>query len=77
MVEGKGDVLLIPNRAIKGARGDYWTEVVLDEESMETEKRSITLGIQGNLYAEVLSGLKEDEKVVVESTSTASGLFGR
>ncbi|MFC1845894.1 efflux RND transporter periplasmic adaptor subunit [Chloroflexota bacterium] len=66
------NVLLIPNGAIKGSRGDYWTEVVIDEETMETERRDITIGVQNALYAEILSGIDEGEKVIVEQVRSAS-----
>jgi HlyD family secretion protein len=72
VVENRENVLLIPNGAIKGSRGDYWTEVVIDEATMETEKRSITLGVQNALFAEVLSGIEEGEKVIVEQIQSRS-----
>jgi RND family efflux transporter MFP subunit len=72
VVEKRENVLLIPNGAIKGSRGDYWTEVVIDEATMETEKRSITLGVQNALFAEVLSGIEEGEKVIVEQVQSRS-----
>ncbi len=72
IVDKKENVLLIPNGAIKGSRGDYWTEVVINESTMETEKRSITLGAQNALFAEVLSGLSEGEKVIVEQVQSRS-----
>ena len=72
IVEKKENVLLIPNGAIKGSRGDYWTEVVIDEATLETEKRSITIGVQNALFAEILSGLNEGEKVIVEKVQSKS-----
>ena len=72
IVEKRENVLLIPNGAVKGTRGDYWTEVVINEATMETEKRSITLGAQNALFAEVLSGVSEGEKVIVERVQSRS-----
>ena len=56
------NVLLIPNRAIQGSLENPWVEVVTDD---ETGKRQITLGLSDGIYTEVLSGLKEGEKVVL------------
>jgi len=73
IVEKRENVLLIPNGAIKGTRGDYWTEVVIDEATMETERRNITIGVQNALFAEVLSGITVGEKVIVEQVRSRSG----
>lgn len=58
----RDNVLLIPNRAIQGSLENSWVEVVTDD---ETEKRQVTLGLSDGIYTEVLSGLKEGEKVVL------------
>ena len=59
------NVLLIPNRAIKGSPGDYWVEVMLDETTGETEEREIVVGAENEKFSEVVSGLKEGEKIIV------------
>lgn len=66
IVEKHENVLLIPNRAIKGSPGDYWVEVVIDEETLATEKRPVELGAQNEDFTEVLSGLSEGEKVLID-----------
>jgi RND family efflux transporter MFP subunit len=66
IVEGKKDVLLIPNGAVKGTGGNYWTQVVKEGAKGEIEKRQIELGIQDKRFSEVISGLKEGEKVIDE-----------
>ncbi len=77
VVDKRENVLLIPNRAIKGTSGNYWAEVILDEATGETERRQITLGLQNELYAEVISGLNEGDLVKIERTRTSTGgLFG-
>ena len=68
IVEKHQNVLLIPNRAVKGSPGDYWVEVVIDEKAEESEKRQVVLGAQSELFAEVISGLGEGEKVMVQAT---------
>ncbi|UCH51580.1 MAG: efflux RND transporter periplasmic adaptor subunit [Chloroflexota bacterium] len=68
IVEKHENVLLIPNRSIKGSPGDYWVEVVLDEKGMTTEKRPVELGAQNEQFSVVISGLNEGEKIIVEAT---------
>jgi RND family efflux transporter MFP subunit len=68
IVEKHENVLLVPNRSIKGSPGDYWVEVVLDEKTMTTEKRPVELGAQNEQSSEVISGLSEGEKIIVEAT---------
>ncbi len=71
IVDSKKSVLLIPNGAIKGTRGNYWTQVVTVK-TKETEKRPITLGLQSELFSEVISGLNEGEKVLVDKPATTT-----
>ena len=68
IVEEHENVLLIPNRSIKGSPGDYWVEVVIDEKKLTTEKRPVVLGAQSEGFSEVVSGLSEGEKIIVEAT---------
>jgi len=72
IVDSKKNVLLIPNGAIKGTRGNYWTQVVTGKAKEETEKRPITLGLQSESFSEVISGLEEGEKVLVEKPATTT-----
>jgi RND family efflux transporter MFP subunit len=62
------DVLLVPNRAIKGTVGNYWVDVVTDEEKVTTEQRPVVIGTQNEQFTEIVSGLSQGEKVIVEST---------
>ena len=75
IVDEYKNVLLIPNNAIKGTYGDYLVEIMLDETTGETEERQIGLGVQNEHYSEIISGLEEGEKVVVETPRTKSTLF--
>lgn len=76
IVDSKQNVSLIPNGAIKGTREDRWTQVSIDRTKGTVEKRQIVLGIQGELFSEVISGLKEGEQVIVErATSTTKSPF--
>lgn len=65
IVEKRENVLLLPNRAVKGLVGDYWVEVVIDEATEEVEKRQVVLGAESGQFSEVISGLEKGEKVVV------------
>lgn len=75
IVEKHENVLLLPNRAIKGSPGDYWVEVVIDEATGETEKRQVELGAEGEKFTEVISGLTEGEKVMVEAARRGTRSF--
>jgi RND family efflux transporter MFP subunit len=66
VVDRRDNVLLIPNRAIRGSRENPWVEVVTDS---ETEQREVSLGVSNGISTEVLSGLEEGEKVVLPEIS--------
>ena len=68
IIIGKRDnVLQVPNRAIKGLSGDYSVDVVTDPATATTEKRSVKIGMQNKRMTEIISGLKEGEKVLIEA----------
>ena len=68
IVIGKRDnVLQVPNRAIKGLSGDYSVDVVIDPSTAATEKRAVQIGMQNKTMTEIISGLKEGEKVLIEA----------
>jgi multidrug efflux pump subunit AcrA (membrane-fusion protein) len=71
VVDKRENVLLIPNRAVKGSPGEQWVEVMVNEAKKVTEKRAVKLGIQNERFSEVIEGLKEGEKVVVSGTTAA------
>jgi len=62
VIERRDDVLLIPNRAIRGTLENPKVLVLVDEQEVE---REITLGLTDGINTEVLSGLEEGEKVVL------------
>jgi len=68
IVEEHKNIITVPNRAIKGSPGDYWVEVVIDEKKVSTEKRPVVLGAQNDQFSEVISGLSEGERIIVEAT---------
>jgi RND family efflux transporter MFP subunit len=63
-IDSRENVLLIPTRALIKAGEGTFTDVVIDEEAMLTERRKITTGLSGYQFTEVISGLKPGEKVL-------------
>lgn len=75
IVERYEDILLIPNRAIRGSLASPWVEIVTADGTVE--QRQITTGASNGSSTEIISGLKEGEEVVLPaSTQTLSSLFG-
>ena len=62
IIERRDDVLLIPNRAIRGTLENPQVVVLVGEQQ---EEREITLGLTDGINTEVLSGLEEGEEVVL------------
>jgi len=62
VTDRRNNVLMIPNRAIRGSLERAWVEVVTNDKA---EKRQVTLGLTDGVCTEVLSGLKEGERVVL------------
>lgn len=56
------NTLRIPIECLSKENGKYFVEVVNDE---ITEKREVTIGIQNTSFCEIVSGLTENEKVIV------------
>jgi RND family efflux transporter MFP subunit len=72
IIERRDDVLMIPNRAIRGTLENPWVEVYIDE---QVEEREITLGLTDGINTEVLSGLEEGEEVVLRTSEERPGGF--
>ncbi|MBE9513979.1 MAG: efflux RND transporter periplasmic adaptor subunit [Chloroflexi bacterium] len=73
VIDRREDVLLIPNRAIRGSWDSPIVEVVVDG---EVERRQITLGLSDGIDTEVLSGLEEGEMVVFPESQLPFRMFG-
>jgi multidrug efflux pump subunit AcrA (membrane-fusion protein) len=65
------NVLLVPTSAITTTIAGAFVTVI-DETTGQTEKRKVTLGNQNYRFAEVLTGLKEDDKVTIEEKVTGA-----
>lgn len=72
IIERRDDVLMIPNRAIRGTSENRMVVVLVDEQE---EEREITLGLTDGINTEVLSGLDEGEKVVLLASGGRPGGF--
>jgi RND family efflux transporter MFP subunit len=66
------DILMVPNRSIKGSAANYWVDVVTDEKKLTTEKRPVVVGVQNEQFTEIMSGLSQGEKVIVEPSRSRS-----
>ena len=77
LVTNKENVLLVPNSAITSRGGKNYVKVVSPDGTLE--ERAIQTGISDWQYIEVISGLREGEKVVVTQGTAAatSGQQGR
>ena len=62
IIERRDDVLVIPNRAIRGTQEA--PTVVVDLEG-QYEERAVVLGLSDGINTEVVSGLEEGDKVVL------------
>ncbi len=60
------NVLLVPVSAITTTPTGSFVTVIINEATGQTEKRKITVGNQNYRFAEVVSGLKEGDKVTIE-----------
>jgi multidrug efflux pump subunit AcrA (membrane-fusion protein) len=43
-------------------------DVVTDEKKVTTEKRPVVIGVQNDQFTEIVSGLSQGEKIIVEAT---------
>lgn len=66
-VQQKSGVLTVPTRVVKGLPGNYFVQVI-EPSTQKMGKRPITLGLQTNSLTEIVSGLKEGEKIYLETS---------
>jgi len=72
VIERRDDVLVIPNRSLRGTLDAPKVVVLVDGQE---EERDITLGLSDGIDTEVLSGLEEGDKVVIPSSEERQGRF--
>jgi RND family efflux transporter MFP subunit len=66
-LDRKGNALVVPLQAV--SRGNDRADVLVVDEAHKIQDRSITLGIQTENDAEVVSGLQEGDQVVISDKS--------
>lgn len=68
LLENKKDILLVPLSALGEEAGinQYRVEVLIDG---KPEKRTVKIGMRTDVYAEVLSGLNENDEVILGEIS--------
>ena len=71
IIERRDNVLLVPNRAIRGTR-ERPVVMLLDIDG-QVEEREIMLGLTDGVNSEVHSGLEEGDRVVLPARETGSG----
>lgn len=64
ITESIENVLTVPNKAISRSEG---SNVVYTMENENIVKKQVETGAQGRLYTQIVSGLKENERVVLNS----------
>ena len=62
VVEGREDVLSLPNGALRRDRGGSY---VLALRGAGLERRAVAVGFRGSEFTEVISGLEAGERVLV------------
>ena len=72
IIERRDDVLMIPNRYIRGTTENPMVVVFVDGQQ---EEREITLGLTDGINTEILSGLEEGEKVILPTSEERPGGF--
>lgn len=76
-IDERSDVLVVPNNYIRlDRRGNQAFVQVLDSSANEFTDRAISLGLRGETYSEVLSGLTEGDVLRADLTGNQFSLFG-
>jgi multidrug efflux pump subunit AcrA (membrane-fusion protein) len=66
-VDKHKDVLLIPNGALHVQGTETWVNVTKEDKTGQVEQRQVQVGLQGQTQTEILSGLNEGEKVLLDT----------
>jgi RND family efflux transporter MFP subunit len=67
-LQTQNNVLVVPTQTVQASGEGQGTVMVVDSDN-KIEKRNVTTGIQGASNIEILSGLKEDERVLLGEQS--------
>jgi RND family efflux transporter MFP subunit len=69
LVDKRQNVLLIPNSALHLQGTESWVYVIKEDKTGQIEQRQVEVGLQSRTQAEILSGLNEGEKVLLEKSN--------
>jgi RND family efflux transporter MFP subunit len=69
MVDKRQNVLLIPNSALHIQGTESWVYVIKEDKTGQIEQRQVKVGLQSRTQAEIMSGLNEGEKVLLEKSN--------
>ncbi|MCJ7656009.1 MAG: efflux RND transporter periplasmic adaptor subunit [Dehalococcoidia bacterium] len=72
-VDEHKDVLLIPNGALHVQGTETWVNVTKEDKTGQVEQRQVQVGLQSQTQTEILSGLSEGEKVLLETDNAPTG----
>jgi RND family efflux transporter MFP subunit len=65
---GKHDnTLLAPASAVRNVSGSLVVDIVKDDVSGQIERRAVTTGLANDDFVEILSGVKEGEKILIQN----------
>lgn len=71
-VTSKSGVLIIPIGALLDKTGEYYVRVLKDEKTNLIEQRIVQAGLQNQSHTEIISGLSEGEKVILQRSAAPS-----
>jgi macrolide-specific efflux system membrane fusion protein len=63
------NVIRVPTTALRSAGGQYTVQVSVNG---QTQPRTVEVGVQGNQYVEIISGLTVGEQIVITTTTSSS-----
>jgi RND family efflux transporter MFP subunit len=71
-IDSHTNVLSVPNSAVTGKTGNYSVRVLVDEKTNLIEQRPVQIGLQNESSTEIVSGLREGEKVLLQKSSASA-----
>ncbi|MCX6004482.1 MAG: HlyD family efflux transporter periplasmic adaptor subunit [Chloroflexi bacterium] len=77
LVDKRDNVLIVPNNAINGKTGDYSVRVLKNEQTNLIEQVPVKIGLQSRTRTEIISGLSEGDKVIIEKNNSPARSLNR
>jgi HlyD family secretion protein len=72
LIDRHTGVLMVPNSAVMGKAGAYYVRVLVDQKANLVEQRPVATGLQNDSMTEIVSGIQESEKVVLQRAGPTS-----